>query len=101
VHPPRREDDIRALGVRVGGTLRLEWLLVAEQPGTYTLPPLTLSVFDPYADRYETLTSAPLTLTVAGAPLAPTTPDAGVGGRGLGAAERGARGTHRRDPHAQ
>ncbi len=79
VHTPRREDDIRALGVRVGGTLRLEWLLVAEQPGTYTLPPLTLSVFDPYADRYETLTSAPLTLTVAGAPLAPATPDAGVG----------------------
>lgn len=81
-HPPRREDDIRALGVRVGGTTRVEWLLVAEQPGTFTLPPLTLSVFDPYTDRYETLASQPLTLRVEGAPLAPTAVDAGVASAG-------------------
>lgn len=81
-HPPRREDDIRTLGARVGGTSRVEWLLVAEQPGTYTIPPLTLDVFDPYGERYETLTSQPLTLTVAGAPLVPAAPDAGVGGAG-------------------
>lgn len=76
-HPPRREDDIRSLGVRVGGTTRVEWLLVAEQPGTYTIPPLSIPVFDPYAERYETLRSSPLTLTVAGQAIAPTVADAG------------------------
>ncbi|MCA9575063.1 MAG: BatD family protein [Polyangiales bacterium] len=74
VHPPRREDDIRAQGVRVGGTTRMEWLLVAEQPGTYTIPPLTQVVFDPFAERYDTVRSEPLTLTVAGAPVVAPAP---------------------------
>jgi hypothetical protein len=77
MHPPRREDDIRAQGTRVGGTTRMEWLLVAEQPGTYTIPPLSQVVFDRFADRYNTVRSEPLSLTVAGQALAPSAPDAG------------------------
>ena len=52
----------------------MEWLLVAEQPGTYTIPPLTQVVFDPFAERYDTVRSEPLTLTVAGAPVVAPAP---------------------------
>jgi hypothetical protein len=38
--------------------------LVASQPGTHTIPPLTFSYFDPESRRYETARSSPLTVKV-------------------------------------
>jgi hypothetical protein len=38
--------------------------LIASQPGVNTIPPLTFSFFDPGTRRFETVHSAPLTVTV-------------------------------------
>ena len=40
--------------------------LVPVAPGTYTLPPVSLTYFDTKADAYKTLASQPITLEVAG-----------------------------------
>ena len=62
------------------GDKSFEQPLVASQPGTQTIPPLSFSYFDPTARKYETLHSAPITVsisrsaadsTVAATPAAP------------------------------
>ena len=68
---PRTEDEIRHPGDVVGGTRRVEWLLVPEQPGRIELPRLTLQVFDAEAERYGEVRGPELALDVAGVATAP------------------------------
>jgi hypothetical protein len=63
---PQVEDDIRIDRDRVGGTRRMEWLLVPERPGTYVIPPLGLDVFDPEAGTWRRVEAPALTLIAAG-----------------------------------
>jgi N-acetylglutamate synthase-like GNAT family acetyltransferase len=51
------------LGYR--GEKIFEQPLIAAQPGTHTIPPLSFSYFDPGERRYETAHSSPLSVTVA------------------------------------
>jgi hypothetical protein len=67
---PRIEDDIQVRGDTVGGTRTFEWLLVAEQPGTYRIPSLTMDTFEPGADTYRRLRTQALDLEVVGTPVA-------------------------------
>jgi len=41
----------------LAGTKIMKWAIVAELPGDYTIPPLTLDFFDPKAGEYRTLKS--------------------------------------------
>lgn len=55
--------------------------LIAPKPGTHTVPSLAFSYFDPVARRFETATSAPLTVVVA-PNLADEIPEGNAGGIG-------------------
>lgn len=53
------------------GTRVFRYVLVAAGPGTYTVPPVALAVFDPEAGLYRSLETAPATWTVAPDAAAP------------------------------
>lgn len=65
-------------GALFDATLSEDVVLIPTRAGTYTLGPVSFTVFDPSSGRYETLTTKPFTLVVApaaGQP-APQTPAA-------------------------
>ncbi len=74
---PRTEDRVDTPRDLVGGERTVEWILVVEQPGEHTLPPLTLKVFNPQTESIETVRSQAITLTAAGAAVAPPPTTAG------------------------
>lgn len=49
------------------GTLSEDLVMIPKTAGTYTLPPVTLSYFDPRSGSYQTLTTERVTLRVAAA----------------------------------
>jgi hypothetical protein len=53
-------------GGRIGGGKIFEISFVPREPGTFELPPITFSYFDPQKERYLTLKGSPLNLTVTG-----------------------------------
>lgn len=83
---PHLETQIEAPGDRVGGTRQFEWLIVPEQPGTYTIPSFQIPVLDPLTGQYTMASTTPLTLMAAGnalvdpsqasTPSTPETPEA-------------------------
>jgi hypothetical protein len=48
----------------VGGSRKIEYTLMPQQTGTFTLPGLSVPFFDPEARKYETLQVDPVTITV-------------------------------------
>jgi hypothetical protein len=50
----------------VGGSKTAEYLLLPEQPGQTTIPPLAFAYFDPQRAAYATERTAPIVLTVTG-----------------------------------
>ncbi len=66
---PETKDLIEAPNDLVGGTREYRWLLVPRKPGRVTVPPLTLSTFDPSTQKYGQLSSSPLSLQVVGQAL--------------------------------
>jgi hypothetical protein len=50
------------------GTKTFNFALVAERPGTVSLPPLQLSFFNPETGQYDRLAAPPLTIAVKGSP---------------------------------
>jgi hypothetical protein len=50
----------------VGGEKVAEYTLIAEREGTLTIPSLEFSYFDPEAETYETVRTAPIDIEVAG-----------------------------------
>jgi hypothetical protein len=63
---PETHDLVEAPGERVQGTRTMTWLVVPKAPGVYTIPPLEFNSFDPAAQSYQRVRSAPLSLTAAG-----------------------------------
>lgn len=68
---------------RIVGEKVFEWVLVPGQPGTHTLPVISLAYFDPAALAYRSLDTAPTVIEVL------------PGAAGTGAAERGLSGESR------
>jgi hypothetical protein len=66
---PETKDMVESPNDLVGGTREYRFLLVPREPGRVEVPPLTLASFDPGTQRYERLTSAPLSFTVVGQAL--------------------------------
>ncbi len=48
----------------IGGAKTMKWALVPEKAGTLSIPPITLSFFNPDAERYTTLKTPAYTLSV-------------------------------------
>ncbi len=53
-------------GAKIGGGKTFELSFVPREPGSFVLPPISFSYFDPAKKRYITLKGQPLNLTVTG-----------------------------------
>jgi len=80
VHEAGGEVDQRPVSGRLKGLSRQERIVQPREEGSWVLPPVELSYFDTVEDRYRSVRSEPLTLTVTPSDL-PVTGDSGVGGR--------------------
>lgn len=73
---PDVKDFVEAPNDLVGGTRELRYLLVPRAPGTYTIPPFELTVFDPRSAKYTKVASTKMTLEVVGNAIAAAAPGA-------------------------
>ncbi len=68
VFPPETKASYRVRHGKVTGQKTFRFALEARQPGTYRLPPIRWSYFDPERERYVSLSSDTLVLHVQGTP---------------------------------
>lgn len=59
-----------SVGNQVGGERSYDFLVIPETAGELVVPPHSFSFFDPATARYETVSTQPITITVAGDPNA-------------------------------
>lgn len=71
---PEIRDSVSTPGGVVRGTRIYRWLIVPEEPGTFTLGPFEVPVFDPETGQYSVARAPEITLTAAGNAAA-TAPD--------------------------
>jgi BatD DUF11 like domain len=64
LYEPTSQERISAVHERIEGKRSQEYLVMAQQTGTFEIPPLSFSYFDPESHRYETVRTQPLSLTV-------------------------------------
>jgi hypothetical protein len=64
LYEPTSQERISAAHDRIQGKRIQEYLVMAQQTGTFQIPALSFSYFDPESRRYETVHSQPLSLTV-------------------------------------
>ena len=69
---PETTSDKTPQGIQ--GLKRFKRAIVPSRAGDYTLPPLTLSYFNPQTQRYETISTEPVSLAVTQNPAAPAAP---------------------------
>jgi hypothetical protein len=80
------------LGYR--GVKTFEQPIIATQPGSRTIPPLSFSFFDPSSRRYETAHSSPLSVMVAAAPQSAEAPPPATAGPSAEDSRNGLRPDH-------
>ncbi len=64
LYEPTSQERISAVHDRIQGKRSQEYLVMAQQTGTFEIPSLAFSYFDPESHRYETVRTQPLSLTV-------------------------------------
>ena len=79
VYDPNVKTNVDNSGRRVRGSKTFTYLLVPHSNGTFEIPPIVFSYFDPQAAQYRTLQSDPLTLTVTGTATVAETSTNGIG----------------------
>jgi len=67
---PNISDNIRTSASGVSGSRQYEYLLIPRTGGTFEIPPIQFSFFDPAAGRYVTRSSPAYSLTVTGTAMA-------------------------------
>jgi hypothetical protein len=72
---PQIDSEVNHPGDRVGGTRRIQWLLVPEREGNFTLPSFRVPVFDPRARSWSLVETAPIALVAAGNPIGGPAPE--------------------------
>ena len=65
VYDPKVTNNFQNTTSGVTGTKIIEYLAIPRAGGTYTLPPVQFSYYDPQADTYKTLTTPEYTIQVA------------------------------------
>ncbi len=71
IFDPKISENIRVSGAGMSGSRSYEYLLVPRYGGTYKIPPIKFSYFNPANGRYTTLSSDELSVKVKGAPAQP------------------------------
>jgi hypothetical protein len=79
-YPSQSNEETTRAGMRIGGTVTRQFVLVPLSAGTKEVPALRVATFSPKSGAYDVLRSDPISLTV--------TP-AGRGAEGSGSASRG------------
>ncbi len=81
-YDPKVQTRVRKKNNRISGMKSAEYILIPRLPGHFTLKPLSFSYYDPQKERYVTLRSDAIPLTITGEvrPGQPT-PIGGVGRR--------------------
>ncbi len=65
IYSSKRADAFRSLaGNQLGGDKTWEYVIVPKAPGRQTIPSLSFSFFDAEREKYETVSTAPLSLNV-------------------------------------
>ena len=67
---PRVDDSIDHPDDLVIGTRTMEWLILVDRPGTFTLPALGADVLDPETGTYRRIETTPIAITATGAAVA-------------------------------
>ena len=62
LYDPKIEEEARITNGVHGGRRLFEYILIPEQGGTLTIPPLRFAYFDPHQARYEVLESDPIAI---------------------------------------
>lgn len=60
----KTSDDLYKGTVPVSGKKTIDYPFTVAQPGTYTLPPVLFSFFDPRSGKYKTVSTQPVSFTV-------------------------------------
>ena len=66
VQPPTEDAETDSRGSDVGGIKRFTWVLIPEQPGRVTIPPIEYVYFNPVIEQFEIARTQPLTFDVLG-----------------------------------
>ncbi|MGB0175681.1 MAG: BatD family protein, partial [Owenweeksia sp.] len=70
-YDPKFSEKINIGAYGMNGTKTFEYLLIPRYGGTYKIPPVQFSYFDPRTERYQTLSSEEFQVKVTGAPAQP------------------------------
>lgn len=70
--PPEVHDDVRTQDGRVSGTRSVQWLIVPERPGTYSIPAFVAHVWDADKNSYSVVKSEAVRLEAVGKAIAHT-----------------------------
>jgi hypothetical protein len=62
---PAMKESLDKRSVPVSGSKTFEYSFTINKEGSYTLPPVEYSFFDPATSQYKTITTAPITFSVA------------------------------------
>ena len=63
-YDPTITDKPRIAGGRYGGTKTIEWVVIPERTGSFSIPPIELPYFSPSKGAYEVARTQPIALTV-------------------------------------
>lgn len=63
-YTPKENDDYKLGNNNLEGTKTIEYLAVPRNPGTFTIPSISFTYFDPDARSYKTLKTEPYTIEV-------------------------------------
>lgn len=59
-------EEVSTAGYKISGRKSFDQVFVPQRPGTYRIPPFSLSYFDPVARRYRTIQTEPIEFTATG-----------------------------------
>ncbi|HCQ16183.1 MAG: hypothetical protein CMI36_07375 [Owenweeksia sp.] len=77
-YDPKFSEKINVGAYGMNGSKTFEYLLIPRYGGTYKIPPVEFSYFDPRTERYETIRSEEFEVKVSGAPAQPGQTNGGI-----------------------
>lgn len=66
VYDPQTKDNISKSGAKINGSKSADYLIIADNPGTFIIPPVEFSYFDLKSESYKTISSKEIKLQIEG-----------------------------------
>lgn len=66
VYDPQTKDNISKSGAKINGSKSADYLIIGDNPGTFTIPPVEFSYFDLKSESYKTISSQEIKLNIEG-----------------------------------